>query len=573
MQQLQELALDVCQALGTPRALAIAILAKNEEWSQIVNLTIDPTSYTDPDAYLRDAQATAFLKKVEGLPTGIDTAKAAIEKWVEAELRCSRFNDRIDLAGGGNPSTPLGALLLGVQHELLGLIGRKPPQELNCSFGNGSTFEMSGILKLLPNKLTPTPSMTENAWSFLTTWNTLPQCRGAFRCIDASLPWVGQLFPFIDQAPSLLQPAIVKGNRFDLVPKNGKTDRAIAIEPTLNVYYQLGLGKALRTKLRRRGLLEKDSQEVHRKMAREGSLYGNLATLDLSSASDTIGCSLVRETFPWSWFEELNAARSPYTAFDRANGEDPMWVPLSKFSSMGNGYTFELETALFAATCLHIARREGVTLIARHNFSVYGDDIIVPTEIAGQVADALKLLGFILNMEKSFVGGPFRESCGGDYFKGVDVRPVYQDCVPDDPSTLFSLHNRLARLPHKGIQGLEATLAKVRSFIPFPFNRLGGPERYGDTVLHGVEPRLRVRNSIPQLQTLASPRLVFPLRRWSWDQAVATMLYTVDRSTYSEPSSISTEQVGAKPEIVRSSMRGDDDKDVVPCTTWVAYRP
>ena len=87
---------------------------------------------------------------------------------------------------------------------------------------------------------------------------------------------------------------------------------------------------------------------------------------------------------------------------------------------MGNGFTFPLETLIFWA--LTASACEGDV----DSVSVYGDDIICPRERADDVIDTLTMCGFKINLEKSFVEGPFRESCGCDYYKGIDIRPFYK---------------------------------------------------------------------------------------------------------------------------------------------------
>jgi hypothetical protein len=56
---------------------------------------------------------------------------------------------------------------------------------------------------------------------------------------------------------------------------------------------------------------------------------------------------------------------------------------------------------------------------------VFGDDLIVPSDEASQVTTDLELFGLKVNPHKSFWTGKFRESCGRDYYSGVDVTPVY----------------------------------------------------------------------------------------------------------------------------------------------------
>lgn len=539
MQQLQQVALDLFEALDTPVSLGTAILLRHGEFDQLALRATDPRHYLDPMTYFKDAQATAFLRKVEDLPTSIDRRRAAVETWLESEQQCYRTNRLVVDALSSPEDTPLTELLGRMRIKMHQLIGRRAPDHLDCKWGNGATYEMSGVLKLLPNKLTPSPTMTENAWPFARDYSSLAHCRPlGFGERD----WVGHKLGFgTHHAPSLFCPVIVEGNRFWLVPKNGKTDRAIAIEPTLNVFYQLGLGRGLRTRLRQRGLLHKDSQEVHRTLAASASRGAGLATLDLSSASDTVAYQLVKAITPYKWFQELDAARSPKTNI--GSRKAPRWVRLEKFSSMGNGSTFELETAIFTCVCKVAADDHGVTLVARHNFSVYGDDIIIPIEIADTVSKYLTLLGFKLNCEKSFTNGLFYESCGGDYFGGVDVRPVFQDIIPKNPYDWFSLHNRLALAADRGLD-VGRSMMRVRSFLPTRLRRLGGPSAYGDSVLHGQEPSLRVRGCITLMRALAPPRHKIPLKRWDDNCAVATLLYAQYRGR-----PLSDESIGARPDV------------------------
>jgi hypothetical protein len=135
---------------------------------------------------------------------------------------------------------------------------------------------------------------------------------------------------------------------------------------------------------------------------------------------------------------------------------------------MGNGATFELESLIFYSLLWSVCCQD-----EERTISVYGDDLICPSDCYDEVLDALSLLGFVPNDEKSFGSGPFRESCGKDYWAGTNVRPVY---VKDGVSTkeIFRLHNFFKRsgwlpdLPHQ-----------LLSFIPKQ-DRLFGPDGYGD---------------------------------------------------------------------------------------------
>jgi hypothetical protein len=206
---------------------------------------------------------------------------------------------------------------------------------------------------------------------------------------------------------------VVDGNRFTTVPKNAKTDRGICIEPSLNIWYQLGVGAVLRRRLRASGIDLNYQADVNRAFAEKAEDWG-LATLDLKQASDSVSEVLVRRVLPREWYHLLALGRSQSTFIG------DKWVALEKFSSMGNGYTFELETLLFLCLCRAIVPVDDWCFV-----HAYGDDFIVPQRYAGQVIEALEYLGFKVNGEKSFLAGSFFESCGADFFQGVDVRPFY----------------------------------------------------------------------------------------------------------------------------------------------------
>lgn len=140
------------------------------------------------------------------------------------------------------------------------------------------------------------------------------------------------------------------------------------------------------------------------------AMKDGLATIDLSSASDTVAASLVRAIVPLDWLHLFEVARSEYS---NVEGEE---IRLAKFSSMGNGYTFELESLLFYSICKAV----GV-----ESPQVFGDDIIVPQGQSQCVIDALVCLGFSVNEDKTFLEGRFFESCGVDSFDGKDVRPFF----------------------------------------------------------------------------------------------------------------------------------------------------
>jgi hypothetical protein len=70
---------------------------------------------------------------------------------------------------------------------------------------------------------------------------------------------------------------------------------------------------------------------------------------------------------------------------------------------------------------------------AKEKYSWYGDDGIVPIFIADYVADLIERSGFVLNAAKSCFTGVYRESCGVELIRDVDVTPTY---IKDPPHLL-----------------------------------------------------------------------------------------------------------------------------------------
>jgi hypothetical protein len=275
------------------------------------------------------------------------------------------------------------------------------------------------------------------------------------------------------------------------------------------------------------GIDLRNGQDIHRQVACEASKDGHLATIDLSNASDTVSYNLVKLLLPAKWFHLLDSLRSPFTLI---NGK---WVKLEKFSSMGNGFTFELETLLFLAISLVAVRQK--TIPVRGSVLVYGDDIIVPSTSAKNVIEFLKFLGFTPNEKKTFSEGWFRESCGGDYFRGAAVRPHFLKELPNEPQDFIRFANGLRRVGmghgddlHRYDFTFRAWL-RVLDAIPSPIRRLRGPQDLGDIVIHDDRTDLwsaKRRNSIRYIRCYKP----VPARRVGWGHwhpsvVLATALY------------------------------------------------
>lgn len=254
---------------------------------------------------------------------------------------------------------------------------------------------------------------------------------------------------------------IVSGSRLSFVPKNDKISRCICTEPTLNTYFQLGFAWHLESRLwERYGISLQSQQFKNRDLARLGSITDNLSTLDLSGASDSISLTMLRLLFPPDFVRWLEAYRCVETQVPGLGT-----VPLYMVSSMGNGYTFPLQTLIFSAVVTSAANLRGIPL-GKSRFGnvwgVFGDDIICPRELSRDVIHLLQVLGFSVNSDKSFVEGPFRESCGSDFYLGTNIRGVYLKTLETQTSRFHAINQLLRFVTEHGID-LKRLIGRIAS--------------------------------------------------------------------------------------------------------------
>lgn len=252
---------------------------------------------------------------------------------------------------------------------------------------------------------------------------------------------------FYDQLDEvdILDPGSETPAKVVTVPKTLKTPRVIAMEPTAMQYAQQGIYESILNHLRwddyplkkrpskssLRRIIGINDQPVNNRMARDGSLYGDLATLDLSEASDRVSNQLVREMMRNHphLHEGVDACRSRKADVPSSDGVTT--IRLAKFASMGSALCFPIEAMVFTTLIfIGIERELGTPLDQRavKQFSdkvrVYGDDIIIPVDYVRSVVQVLQAFGLVVNLDKSFWTGRFRESCGKEYYAGEDVSIV-----------------------------------------------------------------------------------------------------------------------------------------------------
>jgi hypothetical protein len=282
------------------------------------------------------------------------------------------------------------------------------------------------------------------------------------RRLDEMFPVLEYLFPSWGCEQQLrrvriLEPGAERPVKVISVPKTLKSPRIIAEEPTCMMYVQQGIFELMIEYVERDDFLSSyigfRDQEPNRVLAQVGSRDGTLATLDLSEASDRVSNRLVR-----GLLQHFSHLSDGVDACRSRNADVPGFgvIPLSKFASMGSALCFPFEEIVFL-TLIFLGVEQGLShQLTRADINryrgrvrVYGDDIIVPVECTSSVITVLESFGLKVNSGKSFWTGKFRESCGKDYYDGVDITVVrVREALPSrklDPLVVssVSLRNQL----------------------------------------------------------------------------------------------------------------------------------
>lgn len=422
-----------------------ANLTLSVDWTHEVSEYVKKLPEIPEVTYLRNQIWSKFVSDETDPP--LTRRTRAINKWLATERNNEATNDRLFSTCSEFkilPHVDWSLFVDKVREIILGIIGDVVPEEaLIGSFSGGASTSR--------NRTESYP-----ASKYLGQADITSACQDWF---DLAI----ELMPGWETFSEQRSLNVVKGNILFTVPKTTTIDRCACKEPDINMFLQKGAGNIIRDGLRRVGINLND-QSRNQDLAREGSLTGSLATLDLSSASDSVSSALVELVMPPLWFSLLNGLRSPITIIDGDEHVNEM------FSSMGNGFTFELESLLFYALARATSYFEGVSGV----ISVYGDDIIVPSRLADTLVWVLSYFGFETNVSKSFSEGPFRESCGGHYYNGYDITPFYVKEPIKRLTDLIHLGNQIRRWSGRNPIGvlsplLEPLWQKIRDAVPSQF--------------------------------------------------------------------------------------------------------
>ncbi|DAD52689.1 RNA-directed RNA polymerase [ssRNA phage SRR7976301_4] len=360
------------------------------------------------------------LPPLKGISSGVDVTPAerqqkAISKWLLAETRNTKTNVRlaereVDFGRG----VTSGKIIRLAQKYIADAIGISPPALRLGEYTNGASTRVKREVTAIAQKFEGKAHASLSAIPYFE------------ELVSSSPLWMSHTNEEFHCVP-------VESSVMFTVPKNSGIDRVACKEPEVNMYLQRAYGVFIRNRMKRFGIDLQD-QSRNRALARIGSRDRSYATLDLSSASDTISTEIVRQVLPPDWFNLLNALRVKSVVLP-----DGCLHQLQMFSSMGNGFTFELESLIFWV----LARATASLIRARGRILVYGDDIVVSSSLARMLSRVLPWFGFIVNDSKSFIDGPFRESCGGWYTSGMDVTPIFYRERLNDMTSVIRLGNQI----------------------------------------------------------------------------------------------------------------------------------
>ena len=415
---MREVYFALCKKVNSPVSLGAWLRFEHDQLA-LARMDIKPSDYQDPESFAADFLVVSLLQKWKGLTTGLDLEDEALQKFESSEASCRETNHRIRKARSEPIDEFTASVISTAKRKIDVLLGPMSLFKIEPWFGwgPGATYEIPRRRAFVDTKMAELP--------FAVT----PRAETLFiSVLGNDLHWSSAL------EPSDRLTERVGVCRIQAVPKNAKTHRIIAVEPRANSFLQKGVGGYLRSRLKRVGINLDDQSRNQDGASR--AFHDGLATIDLKAASDTVAKEVVFDLLPPEWADLLDDLRS-----HAAEMPDGSVRRLEKFSSMGNGFTFELESLIFWAVVSSVVE----ALAPGGDVLIYGDDIICPASTADAVIQCLAFLGFTTNEDKTYVSGAFYESCGKHFFQGKEVTPIYQKETIESEVELLRFGNRLMR--------------------------------------------------------------------------------------------------------------------------------
>jgi len=479
----------LCKGADTATSLGLWLCVKHGDYQALVTHVISPKHYVDQHAirlggviarqgvrtFERDYACISYLRKAEFLPLGVDTERAALTSF-EAdeqgnyEVNAWWRNDRPGIESDVAHVLDLAARNINYLLERAGLSRAQALLDYS-RFGPGSTALLPRDRATLVRKTLFVGDVTPGA--FMLASHLIGSDPVRFEAVTGIRPagpacllrsGLNRVWrPRLKLTSSGVEPVTRDGmlvgkwdvgnhyhDKLVFVPKDATTARTITAQAGVNLELQYGVAKILSSALRIWGI-DLTSQEANQKAASRcydpstapESTAGD-ATVDLRNASNRNAKVPVRFLLGGG-----EASRRILSVMESLRGQT--WVhpvsgrvtPYQMFSAMGNGFTFELETLIFASIARVCAGKDA------HRVLVFGDDIVCPKSSVPLLTRCLAAIGHTVNGRKSYSDGLFYESCGDHFFEGKYVTPAYQKSEPATAPECIRAHNRLVRLAYR----------------------------------------------------------------------------------------------------------------------------
>lgn len=434
MKRLSAIAYDICRsyltdsqdALGPQLTTLLLGKVRARDLAALASCTshFDSAKHT-VEALRSLKQVEAFFKKNSQFSNPVICANAAQQSFKDSEASCAKINWMLEY--------------FYAQQHLLRSDLRSKIQVMESYISR-----VLGPFSVFMNDLPSLVKVTPGATATTARKDSLPQLKMKMKVFatDGARSYTTALYQFFGfNRPRV---CVTESNRVELVPKNWKTDRTIACEPEANLPLQLAFDRFVKRRLYSHGV-DLSDQSANQRRALEASVTDSFVTVDFKAASDTFSFNTVAWLMPPDWFDFLCRVRSPKYRGAFGSGT------YQKFSSMGNGCTFCIETLIFAAACYASGSR---------NFLVYGDDVIIEKEFYPSFLELTGFFGLTVNVDKTFVSGFFRESCGVDAYNGMNITPVFIREQPTSKAGLCHLINTMCTIAYP-----EGKLVKLLLFL------------------------------------------------------------------------------------------------------------
>jgi len=480
------------------------------ELNKLMDVEIAESDFDNPSVRALCQLRSTFAKKFVGSATvagqavsSDDRRASALATWLECNALCRDMNLNFP-EFKTREGQPMSSLTLDVLQraqkwltDVLGALDARlaNPGEVAClgEIGPGSAIGSKHndlLAKLFENRII---APTETA---LYLWHVLTGS-------DKTLQDADRL-----NSHEYGPPVAIKGAaKWASAPKDCVTDRPTVTPTTLGSFLTRSLGIALEGELDRLGFSVDTQPDRQRELARLGSLdetvgqWWRPATVDSTSASDTqymalhsyllLGCPNIwraicatREgviSIPVSVLGRVVALsdcgltplalHGLHVVDDHLiDNEDPH-VKVHMTGGMGCGFTFPLQTFTYLALAIGLMDIREVPVHAypcgfrMRMLGVFGDDVALPEVVAAEYVGILKELGMLPNEAKTYLSGPFKESCGTDWFRGLDIRGVYCKQLNSDADKV-SLFNRLVDWSTTWDMPIHGTLKALLDAIP-----------------------------------------------------------------------------------------------------------